>query len=500
VATLAEIVAAPPLNEHLGWVVRPRADPVVGCVALIEDLAAVAGLPARSIVLITVAAAAATATYRFDVALRVARDRDVTALVVPAGAAAHLTPTSAAIADRSDTAILAMSDDADLAQLSAALAREIAGESDVALLRAHAAMHVVAAHPVDGTQEALLSHAGAALGVPITLMADEPSAGPSAPVGHDAGAPEGWLTAPAEAGDLGLAVEIVLRLTADRVRADLAGARRAEELPMESRAEALTELLAASPQSRDSLVQRARDLGVPVDGWHIGVRLDFQELADAVDDQSAWEARLTLGRSALRAARASGGIWHGARAGTAFALVRTFREEPGANGPANVAKQINAIVGDLREEPPSGTIVRYGVGNAHRGAAGLAESLAQAKAAVATARASGRLNREAINFDSVGLRRSLVEWYASDIAREAVSSVLAPLSELGGARAERLIQTLHVYLDQQGSLTKTAERLNLHRNAVAYRVDQIFDLLDVDPANADDLLLLQLACRARELA
>jgi DNA-binding PucR family transcriptional regulator len=71
---------------------------------------------------------------------------------------------------------------------------------------------------------------------------------------------------------------------------------------------------------------------------------------------------------------------------------------------------------------------------------------------------------------------------------------------LGGAKAERLIQTLHVYLDQQGSLTKTAEALNLHRNAVAYRIKNAFAPLEVDPDNPDDLLLLQLACRARELS
>ena len=105
-----------------------------------------------------------------------------------------------------------------------------------------------------------------------------------------------------------------------------------------------------------------------------------------------------------------------------------------------------------------------------------------------------------LTFDSVGLRRTLVEWYALDTAQEAMTTILSPLVDLGGARAERLIQTLHVYLDQRGSLTRTAETLNMHRNAVAYRINQVFSLLDVDPDNADDLLLLQLACRARELA
>ena len=106
----------------------------------------------------------------------------------------------------------------------------------------------------------------------------------------------------------------------------------------------------------------------------------------------------------------------------------------------------------------------------------------------------------AVPFDSAGLRRTLVEWYASDTAREAVATVLQPLIALGGARAERLITTLHVYLDERGSMTRTGERLNLHRNAVAYRVRRAFELLDVDEDNPDDMLLLQLACRARDLA
>jgi DNA-binding PucR family transcriptional regulator len=66
-------------------------------------------------------------------------------------------------------------------------------------------------------------------------------------------------------------------------------------------------------------------------------------------------------------------------------------------------------------------------------------------------------------------------------------------------RAERLIKTLHVYLDERGSLTRVAQRMNLHRNAVAYRINKAFELLDVDRENPDDLLLLQLACRARAL-
>jgi DNA-binding PucR family transcriptional regulator len=174
-----------------------------------------------------------------------------------------------------------------------------------------------------------------------------------------------------------------------------------------------------------------------------------------------------------------------------------YREDPGVAAAGDVAKAMDRTLARLRSRLPV-TLIRCGVGSAHAGPTGLLSSAAEARAAVAAARASGRDNA-AVPFDSVGLRRTLVEWYASDTAQEAVATVLAPLARLGGARAERLIRTLHVYLDHRGSLTRTAETLSLHRNAVGYRMNQIFALLDVDPDNPDDLLLLQLACRARDL-
>jgi DNA-binding PucR family transcriptional regulator len=117
---------------------------------------------------------------------------------------------------------------------------------------------------------------------------------------------------------------------------------------------------------------------------------------------------------------------------------------------------------------------------------------------VAASRARNRPNA-ATAFDNLGLRRTLIEWYGSQNAREAVAKVLEPLDRLGGKKAEEAIKTLHVFLDARGSLSRTAEVLHLHRNAVAYRMDRIFAQLDVDREDPDDWLLLELACRARRL-
>ncbi len=77
---------------------------------------------------------------------------------------------------------------------------------------------------------------------------------------------------------------------------------------------------------------------------------------------------------------------------------------------------------------------------------------------------------------------------------------LAPLERLGSPRAETAIRTLAAYLDEQGSIVKTAQKLHLHRNAVANRLRNITELLDIDLEDPDQRLVLQLACRARLLS
>jgi DNA-binding PucR family transcriptional regulator len=155
---------------------------------------------------------------------------------------------------------------------------------------------------------------------------------------------------------------------------------------------------------------------------------------------------------------------------------------------------LDGIVSRIKEA----TLV-CGIGTPHVGSVGLRTTTAEAKAALSAARAAGRAN-EAVPYDQVGLERTLIEWYASDASRQAVDSLLAPLDKLKPQKRDQSIQTLKSYLDHQGSLSKTAEELHLHRNAVAYRVDRIFASLGLDREDPDTRLLLQLACRARSLS
>lgn len=497
VASLTELVASPALSSLLGYVSRVPVDAPVEGVTLIEDLGHLERVPEHTIVLLTRGVSAIVSSERFDMALRVARSRSVPALVLNAVDVPSVTSTTVAIANRSGTAILSTGSEADLAELTLAIGRELAGDADVALLRAHTAVRAIDAHPASGSIESMLERTGAALGVPVAIT-DIQSGELSRPV-RVGDHVEGWITAPAQDGNIAMATEIVLQAAVCGVAEAFARAHRAEELPSQSRQEALTDLLAATPKSTEQAVRRVRSLGFPIDGWHLVVRLDFEQLADppAGQELAAYEERVRLGAATLQALRTAGGSWQEARSGDALLLIRSYESDPGPLAAREVAVVMETVLASLRERIPA-AMIRCGVGIAGAGSSGLLASVAESKAAALASRTAQDAST-AVAFDSFGLRRALVEWYASDTAREAAVSVLAPLSALGGVRAERLIKTLHVYLDERGSLTRTAQRMNLHRNAVAYRINKAFELLDVDRGNPDDLLLLQLACRARQL-
>jgi sugar diacid utilization regulator len=503
VSSLAALLASPVLSSLLGYVVPVRDDPTVSDVAIIEDLGDLGRVTGGTLVILTHGASHQAGGYRLDVALRMAGRRGAAALVLSADDAGGVTSTAAGIADRRGIGILVRPATTDLAQLAMAVGRELAGDAGGALVRAHGTLRALEAHPADTGLEALLTSAGAAGGIALRITAEEPQHGhvPAAPVRAN-GQLAGWISvAPSDRpleGDAALGAELSVFLTAASAGWILARAAREQELPIRSRDELLSELLLTEPAAHSQLVQRARAIGLPIDGWHVVVHLEIDELAERVsaDTLSAYATRQAFGRAMLTGARLDGGTWHTARSAAALLLVRTFTQDPGITAPGHIATMIDGVLGRVR--PRMAALVRCGVGSAHPGSRGVLSSAAEARAAATAARASGRANA-AVAFDSIGLRRALVEWYASDVAQEAVTTVLQPLRDLGGARAERLIQTLHVYLDQQGSVSRTGQILHLHRNAVTYRVKQIFELLDVDPGNADDLLLLQLACRARAL-
>ena len=495
--TVDEILAGSPL-AGLRRVSSGGGDRGVAGIRLAERFAELDDAPAGSFVVLSRLASAEITDYRLDMALRWAAIRRVAA--VAAFSAEEWEPgvTAMDIAGHADIALVSVPEDADLAALVQAVFGEIGGGAERALARAGQGLEAVRrAERAGAGPEEFGQVAGHALGTKVEYVMAAGEEGVSVPV-LAGETPSGYFAAAEAGGEIGIAAGLVLHAAAAAAARHLDLARRAIQTPVRSRSELLAELLMSDSAISEDLLDRARQLGIPVSGWHLVVRVEADDLDEAEHDEvRRFELLESAGQAALQAVSAAGETWYLSRIARAIILIRVTTSNPGPQAGARAARSAERALQAIMARLPA-LRFRAGVGAAHEGPMGLRASAAEARGALAAARAARRPAGVAAH-DAVGIRRMLMEWYASETVRASVRDQLAPLEKLGAARADTAIRTLAVYLDEQGSVVRTAERLHLHRNAVTNRLRSITELLDVDLDDPDQRLALQLACRARLL-
>jgi sugar diacid utilization regulator len=490
-ASVADLLRAPGL-ERVRLLAGPaRAAPVTAAV-VVEEPVRVGDAPAGAVCLLT-GAASELEGYQLDMCLRAAAAADAAALALY-GMDDRPPPRSAqVIASKTAVALLAVPAEFDPGSFCIAAQRAIDGDAVLWLARLERLREQLARLAPEASVEEIVRAAGEVLGAQVTLAS--PSDGADA-LALDVVAPAGRPLYRVEAEGSWGGLAAVLCANAATRRAD--AARRSEEAPIRSRAGILTELLLGSRGDAAAVAERARELGIPVDGWHVATQLEVAgQGVDAAGDAVATHAlREEVFHLALRAARTIGsGSWSGTQLRSAVVLVCTQRSDPGLRATAEMIRLVERVVQRLRGRWPD-MLFAAGVGGPHEGVEGLHATAAEASAAASIARGEER-GGEVVGFDAVGLRRMLLAWSGSDPARKAIDDLLAPLDRLGGAKTDAAVRTLAAYLAEQGSLVRAGARLHLHRNAVAYRIRRIAALLEADLADPDDRFALELACRAR---
>lgn len=495
----------------------------VAAVWLAERFSDVSQAPAGSLVFLGRVASATASDYRFDMALRRAATRDVAAVGAFSAQPWRPPMTALDIAERAGIALVSVPERAELTWLIQMTLREIGGSAERALSRADFSLNAVLDAEMQGADlERLRCAVSSALGVDVRLtlrdiarphaeadtegFASENAAGRQAESATGVSVPisvaeriVGDITAPEVSGDMAVASRLVLHAAASAAGHLLDLARHARELPVRSRSELLAELMMSEAALTEDLLERAVLLGVPITGWHVVVRIEAENLDETGSDEvHRFELLETAGQAGLQGALSTGGRWYLSRVARGVVLVRMTTSHPGAQAGQRAAVSARRALAAIHARLP-GLRLRAGVGTPHEGPMGLRASAAEARLALAEARATGKAEGVA-SHDAAGVKRMLMEWYASDTARASVRAQLAPLEQLGKPRGEIAIRTLATYLDQQGSIVRTAQALHLHRNAVTYRLRRITDLLGVDLDDPDQRLVLQLACRARLLA
>jgi len=77
------------------------------------------------------------------------------------------------------------------------------------------------------------------------------------------------------------------------------------------------------------------------------------------------------------------------------------------------------------------------------------------------------------------------------------SSVLNPIFQ---AKDKQLIETLKIYLEENGNISKASEKLFIHRRTLTYRLQKIEELLNMKVDDAESRFILMFCLNIKELS
>lgn len=475
-------------------------------VRLVEEPAQLDELDAGALAVLDRTLSHIADTYQFDVVVRRAIGRGIAALIVIAPATTRISITARALCRKGRLALVRMSPTQDVNAVLGAIARQVADELHVTVERTRRCLDAIdrlERRPID---PAALAHlASRILGREISVEPND-VAGP----GTDGPDGDGRLAVPVVITepdgdqfrtdrltdeDANTLVRMVLwRLAAEASRSTLVE-EQARRTNLLSVGEVLRQLVESDQSTRDDLSPLARKLGIPIDGWHVVVLIELDDVASGGDGVLAFSLRERLTRTALATISTSGTTWHAAQAPDALWLMHSSSMPPARDIGLRVHRQVTDVVEALRRIVPA---VRCyaGIGGVRAGASGVAGSATEARLATAHARTLRKTNLP-VSFDVIGLRTTIVEWYGSPTVQKSIDTLFAPMADMAPARRDSTIEILCTYLDLGGSVARTAVAMHLHRNAVRARIQRSLELVGVDIDDPDQRLFLHLACRAR---
>lgn len=139
----------------------------------------------------------------------------------------------------------------------------------------------------------------------------------------------------------------------------------------------------------------------------------------------------------------------------------------------------------------AGLTARIGVGGTYAQPNGLRWSYFEAREALQRGQALNVADRLSLT--------SLLMTSADAPLADLAAETLDPLEAFDEAHGAGLMTTLRRYLDLDGSVAAVAADLDLHRNTIRYRLQQVVALTGYDPAGTADRVHLYLALRVRSL-
>ncbi|MEV0161502.1 DNA-binding PucR family transcriptional regulator [Nonomuraea fuscirosea] len=427
--------------------------------------------------------------YQVDIAIRHAIGARCAGIVFAGDF--PIAETARALAERGGLPVLMSA--VTPSELAVLLDRAIRGGAEEALSRAEYAIAratEAAGESPGRPMEAVLDEVGAALGARLTLVED-PGVPWSEPHAVCVGeVPVGRLVADRDDASVTVALPVIAAMLSRILQRQL----QARFGPVRSRADLIIELVFAESSRIDRLAIEATRAGLPVSlshavAWLIPTHRDDPEQRPPAVLASSVELH------ALQLVDRRDEVWHLATFHDDTVMVAS--EETGAADHQRRLRDVmEAVAAHARSVAGEEWSFTVGLGTPQSGAAGLRQSATEAHIAADAAVAGGRAGGIEVT-DVTGLRRVLLDFYASPLSRSLLDDILAPLDALGPERAAIAMRTLVAYLGHRNSLARAGAELNLHANAVNYRVRRIEQTLGLDLTAPDVRFSVELACRVR---
>jgi sugar diacid utilization regulator len=103
------------------------------------------------------------------------------------------------------------------------------------------------------------------------------------------------------------------------------------------------------------------------------------------------------------------------------------------------------------------------------------------------------------HFNDLGVYRYLYKIARMDDLRDTYQDQVARIANYDRRKGTDLLDTLETYLECAGNLTKTSNRLFVHRNTLIQRLERLQSLCDIDLQERSNWLALQVALKVYKL-
>ena len=166
--------------------------------------------------------------------------------------------------------------------------------------------------------------------------------------------------------------------------------------------------------------------------------------------------------------------------------------------PGDDGELARRVIGGVRRELEAGLpafALALGRSRVAADPADLYRAAAEALLAVNVAQAQGVL---ALNFEETGAYRLLLSSMTDNPAelRSFHDETVAPLLAYDEQYETELVRTLETFLEENGNVAQTAQRLFTHRHTIRYRLERVKELTELDVSSTDGRERLGLGLKA----